>query len=123
MTAALVQAVMMTLVPVTVYLLVWAAASARLPRNRWIGLRTPASLSSPMAWRAAHAVALPRLRWSVLTGMSGTVLICGKLLLTDHDRAGLLPLGLVVLMLITIFHATARGAQAAALVEAASRHR
>lgn len=122
MTAALVQAVMMTLVPVTVYLLVRAAASGRLPRNRWIGLRTPASLSSPMAWRAAHAVALPRLRWSVLTGVSGTVLICGKLLLTDHDRAGLLPLGLVVLMLITIFQATARGAQAAALVEATSRH-
>ena len=61
MTAAVVQAVMMSLVPVTVYLVVSAAASGRLPRNRWIGLRTTASLSSGMAWRAGHAVALRRL--------------------------------------------------------------
>lgn len=123
MTAAVVQAVMMSLVPVTVYLVVSAAASGRLPRNRWIGLRTTAGLSSEMAWRAGHAVALGRLRWSVFAGVAGAVLICGNLLLTDSDRAGLLPLGLVIIMLVTIFQAAARGVQAAALVEAASgRH-
>lgn len=123
MTAAIVQAVMMTLVPVTVYLAVSAAASGRLPRNRWIGLRTTASLSSEMAWRAGHAVALRRLRWSVLAGVAGAVLICGNLMLTDSDRAGLLPLGLVIMMLVTIFQAAARGVQSAALVEAASGRR
>lgn len=120
MTAAVVQAVMMTLVPVTVYLMVSAAASGKLPRNKWIGLRTEASLSSEMAWRAGHAVALRRLRWSVLAGVVGTGVVVGNLLLTDSDRAGLLPLGLIIMMLVTIFQAAARGVQAAALVAAAS---
>lgn len=123
MTAAVVQAVMMSLVPVTVYLVVSAAASGRLPRNRWIGLRTTASLSSGMAWRAGHAVALRRLGWSVFAGVAGALLICGNLLFTDSIRAGFLPLGLVIMMLVTIFQAGARGVQAAALVEAASGHR
>lgn len=121
MTAAVVQAVLMSLVPVAVYLVVSVAASGRLPRNRWIGLRTTASLSSEIAWRAGHAVALRRLRWSVFAGVTGTVLTIGNLLLTDSNRAGLLPLGLVIMMLVTIFQAAAREVQAAALVEAAER--
>ncbi len=121
MTAAVVQAVLMSLVPVAVYLVVSAAASGRLPRNRWIGLRTTASLSSEIAWRAGHAVALRRLRWSVFAGVTGTVLTIGNLLLTDSDRAGLLPLGLVIMMLVTIFQAAARGVQGAALVQGAER--
>ncbi|GEO96679.1 SdpI family protein [Kocuria turfanensis] len=120
MTAAVVQAVMMSLVPVTVYFMTSAAASGRLPRNKWVGLRTEASLSSEMAWRAGHAVALPRLRWSVVAGVAGTAFIVGTLLLTDSDSAGLLPLGLTLVMLVTIFQAAARGVQAAALVAAAS---
>ena len=120
MTAAIVQAVMMTLVPVTVYLLVSAAASGRLPRNRWVRLRTSTSLSPPMAWRAGHAVALHRLRWSLFAGVTGAGLILGNLLLAGSDRAGFLPLGLLLMMLVTIFQAAARGVQAAALVAAAS---
>ncbi|MHC5560551.1 hypothetical protein [Kocuria sp. U4B] len=107
MTAAIVQAVMMTLV--TVYLVVSAAASGRLPGNRRIGLRTSASLSSPMAWRAGHAVALRRLRWSALAGVTGAGLLLRNLRLTGSDRAGFLPRGLLPMMLVTIFQAAARG--------------
>ncbi|MCM3687376.1 hypothetical protein [Kocuria rosea] len=119
-TAAIVQAVMMTLVPVTVYLVVSAAASGRLPRNRRIGLRTSANLSSPMAWRAGHAVALHKLRWYVFAGVTGAGLLLGNLLLTGSDRAGFLPRRLLLMMLVTIFQAAARGVRAAALVAAAS---
>ena len=121
MTAVIVRGVLMIMVPVVVYLVVSAAATGRLPRNRWVGLRTTASLSSEMAWRAGHQVASRRLRWSVAAGVAGGALIFGNLLLTDNDSAGLLPMALLIVMLVTIFQAAGRGVRAAELVAAAQR--
>lgn len=121
MTAVIVRGVLMILVPVVVYLVVSAAATGRLPRNRWVGLRTTASLSSETAWRAGHRAAVPRLRWSVVAGVAGGAVIFGNLLLTDNDSAGLLPLGLLIMMLVTIFQAAARGIRAAELVASVQR--
>lgn len=61
-----------------------------------------------MALRAGHTMALPRLRSFIYTGGAGTALNVGSPLLTDSDRPGLLPLGMIIMMLVTIFQTAAR---------------
>ncbi|MGQ7297400.1 SdpI family protein [Quadrisphaera sp. KR29] len=41
------------------------AASGRLRRNAWVGVRTPGTLASDAGWRAGHAAARP---WAVAAG-------------------------------------------------------
>jgi hypothetical protein len=36
----------------------WAAASGRLRRNQWVGIRIPSTMRSDHAWIAGHRVAL-----------------------------------------------------------------
>jgi len=36
----------------------WAAASGRLRRNQWAGIRTPSTMRSDRAWVAGHRAAL-----------------------------------------------------------------
>lgn len=50
----------------------------------------------------------PRLRSFIYTGVAGTALNVGSPLLTDSDRPGLLPLGTIIMMLVTIFQTAAR---------------
>lgn len=40
----------------------------RLARNRWVGIRLPATLASDERWHAAHAAAGP---WMIAAGMVG----------------------------------------------------
>lgn len=77
-------------------------------RSRWVELHTDTSLSSEMALRAGHTMALPRLRSFIYTGVAGTALNVGSPLLTDSDRPGLIPLGMIIMMLVTIFQTAAR---------------
>ena len=36
----------------------WAAASGRLRRNQWVGIRTPSTMRGDQAWVAGHRAAL-----------------------------------------------------------------
>ena len=36
----------------------WAAASGRLARNQWVGIRIPSTMRSDRAWVAGHRAAL-----------------------------------------------------------------
>ncbi|WP_187279786.1 SdpI family protein [Quadrisphaera setariae] len=41
------------------------AAAGRLRRNRWVGVRTPATLAGDAGWRTGHAAARP---WAAVAG-------------------------------------------------------
>lgn len=78
-------------------LLVVAALSARgtLRRNRWVGIRTRATMASDAAWAAAHrAAAAP-------TAVGGAVLVAGGIAIpfvTNDDR-GVAGAGLAIAIL------------------------
>jgi uncharacterized membrane protein len=72
---------------------------ARLPRNRWAGVRTPASMSSDEAFAAANRVAGP----VVVT--AGAVAVLSGLLAIGTDsalRAVLASIGLVGAIVLTL---------------------
>jgi uncharacterized membrane protein len=48
-------------------------AQGRLKRNYWAGLRTPSTLKSDEAWRAAHIAAAPGLRWAGRAALLGGI--------------------------------------------------
>ena len=50
-------------------------AARRFPYRHWAGLRTPATLSSPEAWRSAHLRAAP---WMLAGGVGGLI-VCAML--------------------------------------------
>lgn len=69
----------------TAALVAWAGARAtagRLDRHRGVGIRTPRTVASEAAWRAAHQVAGP---W--LLGAAGAVGLPGLVLLARPSRA------------------------------------
>jgi hypothetical protein len=48
----------------------WAAASGRLRRNRWAGIRIPSTMRSDQAWVAGHSAALRLMPLHLLTGVA-----------------------------------------------------
>ncbi|MEH3075143.1 MAG: hypothetical protein PGN11_00450, partial [Quadrisphaera sp.] len=62
------------------------AAAGRLRRNRWVGVRTPATLAGDTGWRTGHAAARP---WAAVAGRAARAVRArrprgGR----DHRRAG-----------------------------------
>jgi p-aminobenzoyl-glutamate transporter AbgT len=47
----------------------WAAASGRLRRNQWVGIRIPSTMRSDRAWVAGHRAALRLMPLHLLTGV------------------------------------------------------
>ncbi len=58
---------------ITLLVMGYAPARGWLGRNRWIGIRTPATLRSDAAWLAAHQVARP---WMVASGVALLGAVC-----------------------------------------------
>ena len=63
------------------------AAGGLLRRNHWVGIRTPATMSSDAAWRAAHAAARG---WAVASGAVIALSGLGVLLVAALGSTGLL---------------------------------
>ncbi|WP_180357686.1 SdpI family protein [Streptomyces sp. NP160] len=63
-TVVLVGAVLLAAGGLVPYVVARAAAGG-LGRNRWVGVRTPATLSGDEPWRAGHAAARP---WAAAAG-------------------------------------------------------
>ena len=105
-------AFLMLAVDVALVVVMRMAASGRLKRNSWAGIRMPASVTSDAAWVLAHKTALPFM-WvtaGVNAVLSVTVLLFGA-------QANLLTLVLSTLALIVLvaglLYGSSRGIQAA----------
>jgi uncharacterized membrane protein len=48
----------------------WAAASGRLRRNQWVGIRIPSTMRDDRAWVAGHRAALRLMPLHLLTGVA-----------------------------------------------------
>src|SRR2546427_5594968 len=55
-------------------LVAWLAGSSRLPRNRWIGIRTPTTYASDDSWAVAHRAAAP---WVAFAGFLNVAYAAG----------------------------------------------
>lgn len=73
-TAALVLGVVDAVLAVAVLVVGALGVTRRLPRNRFVGIRTPLTLRSDDAFAAAHAVAGPGLLGAGLIAVLGAVL-------------------------------------------------
>ncbi|MCP2159952.1 SdpI family protein [Williamsia serinedens] len=73
-TAALVLGVLDAVLAVVVLVVGALGVTRRLPRNRFVGIRTPVTLRSDDAFRATHAVAGPGLLGAGLIAALGAVL-------------------------------------------------
>ncbi|MEH3155680.1 MAG: SdpI family protein [Gordonia paraffinivorans] len=73
-TAALALGLVDAVLAVVVLVVGALGVTRRLPRNRFVGIRTPLTLRSDDAFRAAHAVAGPGLLGAGLIAVLGAVL-------------------------------------------------
>jgi uncharacterized membrane protein len=101
--------------------IMWLAgrmASGRLRRNRWAGIRTPATLKSDDSWNAAHEAAAHLMSAAgTLAAVGGlTGMIAGLLGLGEGVVAGLI-LGGAALMTILLIAATVKGVRVARHME------
>ena len=63
----------------------WAAASGRLRRNQWVGIRTPSTMRGDQAWVAGHRAALRLMPLHLLTGIALVVaVLCAPTVGTVH---------------------------------------
>ena len=91
----------------------------RLPRNRWAGIRLPATMKDDPAWYAAHRAAAV---WFIVGGVSALV-TTGSYVASDQSEDGLVWAtmfgGLVLVVYLAI--ATIAGLRAASRVERGRR--
>jgi hypothetical protein len=73
--------IIMPAVAVLIVLLTWLAARGTLPMNPIAGLRVPATMRSPGAWRAGHRAAVP-----ATIGTAVLVIIGATILLVVHPE-------------------------------------
>ena len=105
-------AFLMIAVDIALVVVMRMAASGRLKRNSWAGIRLPATITSEAAWVVAHKTALPFI-W--VTAVVNAVLSVTVLLLGAQPNLSTLvltSLGLVVLI-VGLIYASARGIRAA----------
>ena len=94
-------------------LLVWsarAAASGRLKRNQFAGIRTSRTLSSDAAWQAAHVRAQ---RPTVLAGVAGVATGLVALLPVGVETVGIAVLAGAAVMLTLVLYGARVGHNAA----------
>ena len=53
----------------------WAAASGRLRRNQWVGIRIPSTMGSDVGWVAGHRAALRLMPLHLITGVALVVAV------------------------------------------------
>lgn len=63
------MAVMFALLAFLLVAVDWAAATGRVRRNQWVGIRTPSTMRSDRAWVAGHQAALRLMPLHLLTGV------------------------------------------------------
>jgi len=89
-----------TLIAMAMVAIGWLGAARRFPYRHWAGLRTPATLSSPEAWQAAHLNAAP---WMLAGGVGGLV-VCAMLAQVEggalHSDATRIAMGVDGLFLV-----------------------
>ncbi len=75
----LIAGALLVLVGVTLLTVGVLGARSRLPRNRWVGIRTPATLRSEPAFTLAHRVgAVPAAAAGVVALVGGALLLAGS---------------------------------------------
>lgn len=92
-------------------LLLWVgikAGKGTLPRNEWVGIRTPELKASDQAWVTGHKAAAP-----LLTATAVPLLIGGILcFIADDSMASWISLAVAVVMLLLLFSASAKAKKA-----------
>ena len=89
-------------------------AEQRFQRNKWAGIRTPATMKSDAAWFAAHERAAPMMSTAgTLGAAAGLTGIIAALLGAGEGVVVGLILGGALLMTVLLVAATVRGARAA----------
>jgi uncharacterized membrane protein len=63
------MAIMFALLAFLLVAVDWAAATGRLRRNHWVGIRIPSTMRSDRAWVAGHRAALRLMPLHLLTGV------------------------------------------------------
>lgn len=84
------------LIDLTMYLVTLRAATGRLARNWWAGIRTTATRHSDEAWIAAHVAAYPIMRD---TAIANAVLVIISLFLPGDFQSYALQISLGVLVI------------------------
>ena len=84
-------------------------AKYRLPRNRWIGIRTRATMRNENTWFAAHVKAAPFFRAAGVAGIVGGLLF----LLRPEGRLLDVVLGVIAIETLGMVVATTIGVRAA----------
>ncbi|OBK40908.1 hypothetical protein A5658_20210 [Mycobacterium sp. 1245111.1] len=90
----------------------WAAASGRLRRNQWVGIRTRSTMRSDRAWVAGHRAALRLMPLHLLTGVG---LLLAVLSAQTVERVHLIGIGgAAVFVVVAVITAVVAGRAAKA---------
>ena len=92
-------------------LLLWVgikAGKGTLPRNEWVGIRTPELKASDHAWMTGHKAAAPLLTATAVSPLIGGILC----FFADDSAASWISLAVAVAMLVLVFAASAKAKKA-----------
>jgi p-aminobenzoyl-glutamate transporter AbgT len=112
------MAVMFALLAFLLVAVDWAAASGRLRRNQWVGIRIPSTMRSDRAWVAGHQAALRLMPLHLLTGVGLLLAVLSAPTVEGVHLVGIL--GAAVFLVVAVITAIVAG-RAAKAAEGESR--
>jgi|HubBroStandDraft_5_1064220.scaffolds.fasta_scaffold419958_2 hypothetical protein len=107
------MAIMFALLAFLLVAVDWAAASGRLRRNQWVGIRIPSTMRSDQAWVAGHRAALRLMPLHLLTGVGLLLTVLSAQTVGDVHLVGVC--GAAVFVVVAVITAIVAGRAAKAV--------
>lgn len=109
------MAVMFALLAFLIVAIDWAAASGRLRRNQWVGIRIPSTMRSDLGWVAGHRAALRLMPLHLLTGVGLLLAVLSARTVEAVHLVGIA--GAAVFVVVAVITAIVAGRAAKAVEE------